>query len=301
MSLKDLFPNVLENIPMSEYSTFKAGGPAKFFAEPESVNELQALIGACEESGTEFYVIGNGSNILFSDKGFDGLVIRIGAKGEFAELSASGTSVTAGAGCLLSKFGNECTSNSLTGAEFACGIPGSVGGAVYMNAGAYGGEIKDICAEVTYLDLNGEVNVLEGAKCEFGYRKSVFERENYIVLKAKFELREGNKEEISAYVKELQGKRSASQPLTVPSAGSTFKRPEGYFAGALIQDAGLKGFKLDESGAQVSPKHAGFVVNNEGKASATDIYRLIKHVISEVYKNSGVTLEPEVRLIGDFD
>ena len=298
--IEERFPDIRKNVSMRDYSTFKAGGSAKYFCEPETSEELKLLIGTCKEQGLDYYVIGNGSNILFSDKGFDGVVIRI-ASGEFSTVNVCGNEVTCGAGALLSRMGNACTNASLKGAEFACGIPGSIGGAVYMNAGAYGGEIKDIVSQVKYLDNDGEIKIINGSDCEFGYRESVFEKQGYTILEATFVLESGDKDAISSYVKELATKRSDSQPLTVPSAGSTFKRPTGYYAGALIQEAGLKGFALDDSGAQVSPKHAGFVVNNEGKASASDIYRLICYVSDKVYENSGVRLEPEVRLIGDFN
>lgn len=295
---------IRENVSMKDYSTFRAGGNAKFFVEPKDSNELVHIIMAAKKSQTPYYVVGNGSNILVSDNGFDGVIVRIGKKySNINVLSKNDESiiVEADAGALLSVFGNFVSKEGYEGAEFCCGIPGNVGGAVYMNAGAYGREMKDIITEVIYFDTEEMmIKPIKNEQCEFGYRTSLMEKKGGIVLSAKMKLLKGDTETILNYVNELREKRIASQPLDVPSAGSTFKRPTGHFAGALIQDAGLKGFAIDHSGAQVSPKHAGFVVNNGGTASATEIYRLIKYVIDKVYSNSGVKLEPEVRLIG-FD
>lgn len=293
---------VRENVSMKKYCTFKAGGEAKYFAEPSNEEELKQLLFTARELEIKTVVLGNGSNVLFSDAGFDGLVIKIG-KG-FSEIKIFSKDeedlvVEAGAGAMLSAFGNFIANESFTGAEFCCGIPGSVGGAVFMNAGAYGREMKDIITEVTYIDPKSlNIRKLTNEECGFGYRRSVFEKEGYIVLSAMVTLKRGNLSEILNYVNELKNKRTSSQPLDLPSAGSTFKRPEGYYAGALIEQAGLKGFAIDHSGAQVSAKHAGFVVNVGGKATATDIYRLINYVIEKVEERCGVRLEPEVRLIG---
>ena len=298
---------ISENICLAPYSTFRTGGPARFFAEPANEEELKEAYRFAGEKNLDVFILGNGSNCLISDKGFDGLVIRIGKlMGDISsEVCDDGMAyVTAGAGCLLSKFGNYCADLGLEGAEFACGIPGTVGGAVFMNAGAYGREIKDIAVSVRYLE-DDEVKEIPADECGFSYRTSIFDKkqargEQPVILSMKAALKAGDKENIAAYVAELRQKRTSSQPLDVPSAGSTFKRPEGYFAAKLIEDAGLKGFALDESGAQVSPKHAGFVVNNNGSASAEDILRLINYVSDKVYKDSGVRLEKEVRLIGEF-
>ena len=292
---------VIENVSMKKYCTFKAGGEARYFAEPSSEEELGKLLSIAKETGIETIVIGNGSNILFSDNGFDGLVIKIGKGFSNLDIISEGDElvIEAGAGALLSAFGNTIAGEGYKGAEFCCGIPGSVGGAVFMNAGAYGREMKDIITEVTYIDpVTLEIGTMKGEDCEFGYRTSFFEKSGMIILKAKAVLEKGDKTEILDYVAELRSKRTNSQPLEMPSAGSTFKRPTGYYAGALIEQAGLKGFALDESGAMVSAKHAGFVVNVGGTASATDIYRLIRYVIDKVEETSGVRLEPEVRLIG---
>lgn len=299
---------ILENVPLAGYSTFRCGGPAKYFAEPSDGNEVAKLFRWAGETGLDVFVLGNGSNCLISDNGFDGLVIKIGrnmSELSSEELSDGRVKIKAGAGLLLSRFGNYCTELSLTGAEFACGIPGSCGGAVFMNAGAYGGQVEDFITKVIY--WNGE-RVLEASadECEFGYRRSLFarleaERKDVVILSFEAVLSKGNKDEIVKLTEELRAKRTASQPLDVPSAGSTFKRPEGYFAARLIEEAGLKGFALDDSGAQVSPKHAGFVVNNGGRAKASDVKKLIDHVAEKVYENSGVRLETEVRLIGEFE
>lgn len=297
--------SVKENVCLAPYSTFRTGGPARYFAEPSGEDELKAAFGFAQEKDLDVFILGNGSNCLISDSGFDGLVIRIGKlMGEISSVTGEDgmTYVTAGAGCLLSRFGNYCADMGLEGAEFACGIPGTVGGAVFMNAGAYGREIRDIAVSVRYLE-NNEIRELPASECGFAYRTSIFDRkqgegECPVILSMKAALKPGDREKILAYCDELKQKRTASQPLDVPSAGSTFKRPEGYFAAKLIEDSGLKGFALDGSGAQVSPKHAGFVVNNGGRASAEDILRLIDYVSDKVYKDSGVRLEKEVRLIG---
>lgn len=296
---------IRQDVSMAEYSTFKAGGKAMYFASVSSVEDITELMKFAREKDCPVFVLGNGSNVLFSDKGFDGLVIHMGK--DFADMEVvwendSEVCVEAKAGMMLSAFGKKCVAMGLGKVEFACGIPGSVGGAIYMNAGAYGGEMKDIVTEVSFLDVDGEVRRFSGEECEFGYRESFWEKNEAdgkrVILSMRVCLPRADKEEVLKTVEELRAKRVASQPVEVPSAGSTFKRPEGYFAGKLIMDAGLKGFKLDESGAQVSPKHAGFVVNNEGKADASDIYRLICYVINEVDKKFGVRLCPEVRLIG---
>ena len=298
---------ILENIPLAGYSSFRCGGPAKFFAEPSTGDEVARLFRLAGEMNWDVFVLGNGSNCLISDKGFDGLVIRIGKNMSgltSEELEDGRVKITAGAGLPFERFGNYCVELSLTGAEFACGIPGSCGGAVFMNAGAYGGEAKDFITSVTYWD--GEsVKKLDGSSCAFGYRTSFFEQlasqgKTAVILEFEAVLAKGNKDEIVALTEELRAKRTASQPLDVPSAGSTFKRPEGFFAAKLIEEAGLKGFALDDSGAQVSPKHAGFVVNNGGRAKASDVMRLIDYVVEKVYENSGVKLEREVRLVGEF-
>ncbi|HAW15272.1 MAG TPA: UDP-N-acetylenolpyruvoylglucosamine reductase [Clostridiales bacterium] len=298
--------DIRENVPLKQYTTFKCGGPAAMFAEPSSEEEIRELLSLASSEGRKVLILGAGSNMLVSDKGFDGLVIRIGRNMsdiKVGEEDPDGyVEIEAQAGASLALLGTVCARESLEGAEFCCGIPGNVGGAVFMNAGAYGREIKDIAVSVTYIKDN-EIRTLPASECGFGYRTSVFEKTEgtVVVTSLKIRLKRGNKETIDSYVAELREKRTRSQPLEVPSAGSTFKRPEGYYAGALIEGSGLKGFKLDESGAQVSPKHAGFVVNNGGAASGSDVMRLIRYVQDKVYADSGVRLQTEVRLIGEWE
>ena len=295
--------NVKTNVMLAQYSTFRCGGPAKYFAQPSSEEEILALLDDAKNNGDEVFILGSGSNILFSDKGFDGLVIKIGK--EFGEVTVEDEGdtalVKAQAGAPMATFGMKCANNSLQGAEFICGIPGSVGGGVYMNAGAYGGEMKNIAVSVRYI-YEGEIHEIAAEDCQFGYRTSIFEKNpGMIVTGFTARLPKGDKTQIDALIAELREKRTKSQPLDVPSAGSTFKRPEGYFAGKLIEDSGLKGFALNDSGAQVSPKHAGFVVNNGGKAKASDVMELIRYIQDKVFADSGVHLETEVRLVGgDF-
>ena len=251
---------ILENVPLAGYSTFRCGGPARYFAEPATGDEVARLFRLAGEQNWDVFILGNGSNCLISDEGFDGLVIRIGknmSELKSEELEDGRVKITAGAGLSYARFGNYCTELSLTGAEFACGIPGSCGGAVFMNAGAYGGETKDFVSKVSYWD-GYEIRNIDGSQCEFGYRTSLFEKLNSegktaVILGFEAILSKGNKDEITAKVDDLRTRRTASQPLDVPSAGSTFKRPEGYFAAKLIEDAGLKGFALDDSGAPYHP------------------------------------------------
>ena len=296
-----------ENVILKEFTTFKCGGPARYFARPSSVEELIECIQFCKKENIDRVILGACSNVLISDKGFDGMVIRFDEN--FANMSISidtdrGVGVIdALCGAKLSTLGMQAMKQGLTGAEFACGIPGSIGGAIFMNAGAFGGEIKDIVTSVDYIDSNLVLQTLDQQACRFAYRHSAFmdELKDAIILGARFELKIGDQDQIKTCVNELRQKRVLSQPVDVPSAGSTFKRPCGNFAAALIQECELKGFKLDESGAQVSPKHTGFIVNNHGSASASDVKKLIKYVSNKVYKETGVRLEPEVRYIGDFD
>ncbi|MCR5592361.1 MAG: UDP-N-acetylmuramate dehydrogenase [Saccharofermentans sp.] len=293
---------IKRDVVLKPLTTMKTGGAAAYFAEPSSEDEIIALVDYAKKNSLEYFVLGNGSNVIADDAGFDGLIIRLG--NNMSELTIEDDPsdpdykfISAQAGCLLSKFGNSAAAEGLEGAEFSCGIPGSVGGAVFMNAGAYGADISDIAVEVRFIE-DGCVKVKAVTKEDFGYRTSFFAHDGRIVTGLKARLKKGDKEKINEYVKELRDKRTASQPLTVPSCGSTFKRPEGYFAGKLIQDSGLKGFSLDDSGAEVSPKHAGFVVNNGGKAGSEDIKRLIKYIQDKVLTDSGVKLECEVRFLG---
>ena len=283
------------NEPMSRHTSFKAGGTAAWFAQPETAGELSALTAACKKTGAPWYVVGNGSNLLVSDSGFDGLIINTC---RLNRLEVSEDSLTAGAGVLLSKAAAEALKAGLTGLEFAAGIPGSTGGAVVMNAGAYGSEMKDVLKSVTVLTEDRRVEKIPAEKLELGYRTSAVAKCGWIVLEAEFSLKKGDPSEIRARMDDLAARRREKQPLEYPSAGSTFKRPEGYFAGKLIEDAGLKGFSV--GGASVSEKHAGFVINR-GDATASDIYKLCKEVRRKVFETFGVSLELEVKLLGKFE
>lgn len=285
---------VLKQEPMKKHTTFRVGGPAEYYMIPKR-DEIEALIRLCNHYNIPFLIIGNGSNLLVSDRGIRGAVIEIGK--EMDEIQIEGERIVVQAGALLSKTAHRAMKESLTGMEFAAGIPGCVGGAVAMNAGAYGGEIKDILSCVTILTKEGEVKKLSAKELELSYRHSIISAKEYIVLDAEFVLKKGEREQIESRMEELKEKRVEKQPLEYPSAGSTFKRPEGYFAGKLIMDAGLRGFQV--GGAAVSEKHCGFVINR-GDATAADIYQLIQEVQKEVSRRFGVKLEPEVKMVGDF-
>lgn len=285
---------VLENEYLSKHTTFRTGGPAKRFVMPETPAEVAELVKSLKDSGEPFIVIGNGSNLLVSDSGYDGTVICISDK--LGEIKIQGSTIYAGAGAMLSVVARAARDNGLAGFEFASGIPGSVGGAVFMNAGAYGGEIVQVAQYVDVL-MDGELRRIDAADMQFGYRHSIAMEREMIILGLCIKLESGNSEEITAKMSELNKKRVDKQPLEYPSAGSTFKRPEGYFAGKLIQDSGLAGYRV--GGAMVSPKHCGFVINYEN-ATSTDIYTLMQDVIRTVHEKYNVTLEPEVRLVGEF-
>ncbi len=281
--------------PMRDHTTFRIGGPARFFVMPKTAEELRDVLTLCRESGMPFYVIGNGSNLLVSDAGYDGVVVQIYRN--MSGITANGCRVRAGAGALLSQIAAKAQESSLTGFEFASGIPGTLGGACVMNAGAYGGEMKDVLARVRVLTREGSFLTLKKEELELGYRTSVIMEKGYIVLEAELDLEKGDPAAVKARMEELKDKRVAKQPLEYPSAGSTFKRPEGYYAGRLIQEAGLRGFSV--GGAQVSEKHCGFVINRD-HATAADVDELMKQIIARVKENSGVTLEPEVKKLGAF-
>lgn len=294
--VKEALPDLvlLQQEPMKNHTTFRIGGPADYFCSP-SVDELKILLDIADRCVVPVTVIGNGSNLLVGDGGIRGLVIEIG-KG-MNDISVEGDTITAGAGALLSKVANAALGESLTGMEFAAGIPGSIGGAVVMNAGAYGGEMKDIIESVRVLSKDGQLITLSCEELELSYRHSCIPENNYIVVDATLHLQKGEAEAIRARMDELKEQRVTKQPLNYPSAGSTFKRPEGYFAGKLIMDAGLRGYTV--GGAQVSEKHCGFVINT-GDATARDVRRLMADVNEKVTKEFGVALEPEVKLVGEF-
>lgn len=286
---------VLTDEVMSRHTTFRIGGPADYFLIPQSFEHIQKILMICREYELPFFILGNGSNLLVGDNGFRGVIVQIFRN--LNQISVEGCRIRASAGALLSGVASAAKNASLTGFEFAGGIPGTIGGAVVMNAGAYGGEMKDVLSEVTVLTTEGKILNLAAEELEMGYRTSVVKRAGYVVLEAVLNLREGNQEEIASYMKELAQKRISKQPLEYPSAGSTFKRPEGYFAGKLIMDSGLRGYRV--GGAQVSEKHCGFVINT-GNACARDVKDLMDDVIDKVQEKFGVTLEPEVKFLGEF-
>ncbi len=283
---------VRRNEPMSAHCTFRTGGNAAIFAEPSGEGETARLISSLLEMGVPYFVVGRGSNLLVSDEGYGGVIISIGKR--MSDIRTNGNRIYAAAGASLSAAAAEALANSLSGMEFASGIPGTVGGAVYMNAGAYGGEIKDIIVSARYIDTDGCIKEISAAELDFGYRHSVFCENGGIVTSAVFELKHADPSGIKARMAEFNARRREKQPLEYPSAGSTFKRPEGYFAGKLIQDAGLRGFSI--GGAAVSDKHCGFVINKGGATSA-DIMALIEHIQKTVFEKSGVMLEPEVKIL----
>ncbi|WP_270647277.1 UDP-N-acetylmuramate dehydrogenase [Paeniclostridium hominis] len=280
--------------PMKNHISFKVGGPADFLVKPKNEEQIKKLVTLLKEENIPYIIVGNGSNLLVKDGGIRGVVIKIADN--FNNFEVKDTTVFSQSGALLSFMGKAVLNNNLTGFEFAAGIPGTLGGAIAMNAGAYGGEMKDIIKSVRLMDEEGNIFELKNEEMEFGYRKSILSKKDYIVLSAILELQEGNHDEIKNRMRELTKSRVTKQPLNLPSAGSTFKRPEGHFAAKLIEDSGLKGLTLGK--AQVSDKHAGFVVNL-GNAKAKEILDLIDVVKSTVYSKFGVMLEEEVKILGD--
>lgn len=285
--------NVKVDEPMSKHTTFRIGGPADVLVMPQTAEEIEQVVMACKAAKTEYFILGHGSNLLVSDAGMEGVVIKLYQN--FSAFRIEGTRVQAQAGVMLHRLGNELRDAGLTGFEFAAGIPGTIGGAIMMNAGAYGGEMKDIVVSVQLMDEQGNLIEKTCEEMEFGYRHSIVEEQGYIVLGATLELSKGNIAEITEKMEELATARKTKQPLEYPSAGSTFKRPEGYFAGKLIQDAGLRGYSVGD--AQVSEKHCGFVINR-GNATARDVLKLIADVQNKVKEQFQVDLEPEVKLTG---
>ena len=286
--------HVLIREPMSRHTTFRTGGPADLLVQPKA-EQIAPILEVCRKEEIPWTIIGNGSNLLVGDGGIRGVVLEIGK--QMSDIIIEGTVITAGAGAMLSSIASRAAAAELTGMEFASGIPGSLGGAVVMNAGAYGGEMKDILQKVTVLTPEGTVQTLSVEELELSYRHSIIPEKGYLVISAILKLQSGNADEIQSIMDNLKEKRVSKQPLEYPSAGSTFKRPEGYFAGKLIQDAGLRGFRV--GGAQVSEKHCGFIINRE-QATSTDISQLMQQVSAIVYEKFGVRLEPEVKKIGEF-
>ncbi|MBP5153027.1 MAG: UDP-N-acetylmuramate dehydrogenase [Lachnospiraceae bacterium] len=285
---------VLRDVLLKDHTTFKTGGPAGAFVPVENTEELLVTLDYLKKKEIPFFILGNGSNLLVSDSGYDGAVIKLA--GSFGEVNVTGNVITAGAGALLSKVCLAAEEAGLSGLEFAYGIPGTVGGAMVMNAGAYDGEMSYVVTEVTVLD-GVEVRVLSREDMHFGYRDSIIKHSSMIVLSAKFALQPGDSRDIHDKMADFLQRRKSKQPLEFPSAGSTFKRPVGYFAGKLIEDAGLKGKRI--GGACVSEKHSGFIVNTGG-ATSSDINLLMETVEEEVYQRFGVKLEPEVIKVGRF-
>lgn len=287
--------NILLKEPMKRHTTFRIGGEADFYLKPNGIEEMAKLIKYCNSINMEYCIIGNGSNLLVGDEGYRGAIIQVFDNKN--HLRIEGKKIIAGAGALLSQIANFAWENELTGMEFAAGIPGTIGGAVVMNAGAYGSEMKEIVTKVEAVTGNGEIIFLTEEELGFGYRMSIFKKRPLIAMEVTLELEKGEKSMIKARMNELKEKRVKSQPLEFPSAGSVFKRPEGYYAGKLIMDAGLRGFRI--GGAMVSKKHCGFIIN-VGDASAKDVKDLIGEIQDRVREKFGVMLEPEVCMIGEF-
>lgn len=279
--------------PMKKHTTFRVGGCARYLVEPGDVQQLSAVVNACREQKVPYYVVGNGSNLLVSDAGYNGVIIHLFKN--MSEIRTEGNHMILQAGALLARAARTACREGLSGLEFASGIPGTVGGALVMNAGAYGGEMKDVVSRVTVLTSEGEPREYTKEQMAFGYRRSRLTEEAGIVLETEFTLHPGRTEEIQERMEELKEKRVLKQPLEYASAGSTFKRPEGHFAGKLIEDAGLRGFRIGD--AQVSEKHCGFVINR-GNASASEIAEVIRQVQDRVYAHSGVRLQTEVKFLG---
>lgn len=293
--------NRSENELLSKHTTFKIGGLADYFVTPPSQQKLIEVVKLCRINKVPFYIIGNGSNLLVGDNGFRGVIIQVFHTLDTIKIERNPEGdnylITAGAGVMLSKLAMEIAREGLQGFEFASGIPGTLGGAVTMNAGAYGGEIKNCIKSATVIKPDGTLEEISKERLELGYRTSLIQKKEYIVVSAKFELEQGIKEEILEKIKELNQKRKEKQPLEYPSAGSTFKRPKGHFAGKLIEDAGLRGYRVGD--VMISEKHCGFVIN-VGKGTAIQVRKLISDVDAIVYEKNGIHLEPEIRFLGEF-
>ena len=286
---------ILIEEPMKKHTTFRIGGPAEYLILPQTTEEIADVVKLCRQEERPWYIVGNGSNLLVADEGVRGVVIQL--LRNFNQIQVEGCQIRMQAGAQNAAVAKRALDASLTGFEFAAGIPGTIGGAVVMNAGAYGGEMKDILKEVTVLDQNGMIKTIPAEELELGYRTSIIARKGYVVLEAVIVLKTGDPKEIKAAMDDLKEKRVTKQPLEYPSAGSTFKRPEGYFAGKLIMDAGLRGFSV--GGAQISEKHCGFVIN-KGNATAKDVTELMDETKKIVMEKFGVALEPEVKRLGQF-
>jgi UDP-N-acetylmuramate dehydrogenase len=285
---------VKENVPLKKYTTFEVGGPADLFLVPKNGKALKRLTKIIKKNNSNYFVLGKGSNIIVGDKGYRGIIIYTG---QLNDIQVLDNKIVAQSGATLKELSDIALENSLTGIEFACGIPGSLGGAVFMNAGAYGGEMNNIIKTATAVNNKGKEVTFKNEELNLSYRNSIFQDNDYIILKAVIQLKKGDQQEIKKQVDTLNKKREQKQPLEYPSAGSSFKRPEGYYTGPLIEKANMKGYQI--GGAQVSKKHAGFIINKDN-ATAEDIVNLIKKIQKEVYKISGVELEPEPKFLGEF-
>ena len=290
-NITKIIPNAIFDEEMKKHTSFRIGGKADCFISVSNVDELKNTISYCKENNIPFMVMGNGSNLLVSDNGIRGVVIQL-SKG-FSDCTIDGNTVVASAGILLSKLASELLNASLTGFEALSGIPGTLGGAIFMNAGAYGTEIKDVVTSIDYINKDGEIKTMTVEDAQLGYRRSIFQQNEGIIIGATLVLKKGEYNQIKQEMSEYKKRRNEKQPIEMPSAGSTFKRPQGYFAGKLIQDCDLMGFSI--GGAQVSEKHAGFVVNTGG-ATAKDVMALIEHIQKTVFEKFGVMLEPEVKI-----
>lgn len=297
MDFESVFPKeqILKGEPLEKHTTFRVGGNAETFLEVKTKKELSVALQILSHGDRPYFILGNGSNLLVSDKGYDGVILHIGTS--YGDIRVEGNRIIAQAGAMLSKVAYMAMEQGLEGLEFASGIPGSVGGGVIMNAGAYGGEMSQVVTNIWGFDKEGNAITVSGKEADFSYRNSIFKKQGLVVSEVEFTLKQGDKEQIQKVIQELSEKRREKQPLEYPSAGSTFKRPEGYFAGKLIMDAGLRGYRVGD--AQISEKHCGFVVNR-GKATATQINALMKDVQEKVLQDSGVMLEPEVIRLGEF-
>lgn len=285
---------IVKDALMKDYTSFKVGGEAKLLVFPRSIGELVFAVSVCKSFDTPYYIIGNGTNLIVKDKGYDGVIIQLAE--QFNEISANDNCITAQAGALMSNIASKALEHSLSGLEFASGIPGTIGGAVVMNAGAYGGEMSQITEKVTALDHLENIVTFSKDDLNFSYRNSIFQEKQYTVLEIEMALEKKDYADIKNKMNELKERRTSKQPLNYPSAGSVFKRPEGHYAGKLIEDAGLKGLSVGD--ARVSPRHAGFIVN-EGKAKSEDIINLIAVIQNTVYEKYNVKLEPEIKILGD--
>jgi UDP-N-acetylmuramate dehydrogenase len=303
MEIQELYQRLIHEIPqgaifqnesMKKHTSFRIGGPADILLIPSAVKEIQYAIQLCMDMDIPYLIMGNGSNLLVRDKGIRGLVIKI-SEG-YKEIKVEGTRIHAQAGILLSSLSRVSIQSSLTGLEFCSGIPGTLGGAVAMNAGAYGGEMKDVVSSVTVLDENNQIKRIDHGDLEFGYRSSVIQKRGYVVLEVDMELKPGDMETSKQIVEDLTRRRREKQPISYPSAGSAFKRPVGYYAGKLIQDSGLKGMRIGD--AQISELHAGFIINL-GNATATDVITLIELVKDKIKMNYGVEMHPEIKIVGE--